>query len=354
MSSRVLRHLSAFAIAAAVAGLMASTVAAQSAVPPKPKPSAVPRTPDGKPDLQGNWSNNSVTPLQRPDAWKNKTTLTDAELENLKKLVAQVTEEGGDAQFGDQIVENALAGIKNPESSDSGTGNYNHFWLVERTVEDRRTALLIDPPDGRLPPMTKEATDRQTAAAQARRGRRLDNPEERGVGERCVNFGVPKLGAGYNSYYQIVQTPTHVVFVSEMAHDARIIPLDNRPFPNKVIQNWNGEPRGRWEGDTLVVESKNFSPKSEFRGSRENMHLIERFTRVGPNTLNYEITVNDPTVWTKPWTAMVPFQRTDEAIYEYACHEGNYRSMEGSLKGTRVLEQEATGTGQTTTSRQRQ
>jgi len=351
MSSRVLRHLSAFAIAVAVAGLMASTVAGQSARPPKP--SAVPRTPDGKPDLQGNWSNNSVTPLQRPEAWKNKTTLTDAELENLKKLVAQVTEDGGDAQFGDQIVENALAGIKNPESSDSGTGNYNHFWLVERTVEDRRTALLTDPPDGRLPAMTKEATDRQTAAAQTRRGRRLDNPEERGVGERCVNFGVPKLGAGYNSYYQIVQTPTHVVFVSEMAHDARIIPLDNRPFPDKKVQNWNGEPRGRWEGDTLVVESKNFSPKSEFRGSRENMHLIERFTRVGPNTLNYEITVNDPTVWTKPWTAMVPFQRTDELIYEYACHEGNYRSMEGSLKGTRVLEQETTRTGQTT-SRQQQ
>ena len=141
-----------------------------------------------------------------------------------------------------------------------------------------------------MPALTKEASDRQAAAAQARRGRRLDNPEERGVGERCVNFGVPKLGAGYNSYYQIVQTPTHVVFMSEMAHDARIIPLDNRPFPDKKIQNWNGEPRGRWEGDTLVVESKNFSPKSEFRGSRENLHLIERFTRVGPNTLNYEIT----------------------------------------------------------------
>jgi hypothetical protein len=353
MSSRVLRHLSALAIAVAVAGLMASTVAAQSAAGRSSNTTwKAPRTPDGKPDLQGNWTNNSVTPLQRPEAWKNKTTLTDAELEQLKQLVAQVTEEGGDAQFGDQIVENALAGIKNPESSDSGTGNYNHFWLVERTVEDRRTALLTDPADGRLPALTKEASDRQAAATQARRGRRLDNPEERGVGERCVNFGVPKLGAGYNSYYQIVQTPTHVVFMSEMAHDARIIPLDNRPFPDKKIQNWNGEPRGRWEGDTLVVESKNFSPKSDFRGSRENLHLIERFTRVGPTTLNYEITVNDPSVWTKPWTAMVPFQRTDDLIYEYACHEGNYRSMEGSLKGTRILEQEATRTG--TTSRQQQ
>ena len=203
-----------------------------------------------------------------------------------------------------------------------------------------------------MPALTKEASDRQAAAAQARRGRRLDNPEERGVGERCVNFGVPKLGAGYNSYYQIVQTPTHVVFMSEMAHDARIIPLDNRPFPDTKIQNWNGEPRGRWEGDTLVVESKNFSPKSEFRGSRENLHLIERFTRVGPNTLNYEITVNDPTVWTRPWTAMVPFDRTDELIHEYACHEGNYRSMEGSLNGTRILEKEAARTGSTTSRQQ--
>ena len=352
MSSRVLRHLSALAVAAAVAGLMAGTLVAQSTAGRSSNTTyKAPRTPDGKPDLQGNWTNNSVTPLQRPAAWKDKKTLNDAELEQLKKLVAEVTEEGGDAQFGDQIVENALAGIKNPESSDSGTGNYNHFWLVERTVEDRRTALLTDPPDGRLPPLTKEAIDLQAAAAKARSGaRRQDNPEERGVGERCVNFGVPKLGAGYNSYYQIVQTPTHVVFMSEMAHDARIIPLDGRAFPDKKIQNWNGEPRGRWEGDTLVVESKNFSPKSEFRGSRENLHLVERFTRVGPNTLNYSVTVSDPTVWTRSWTAEIPMQRTDDPIHEYACHEGNYRSMEGSLKGMRIVEQEATRTG--TTSRQ--
>jgi hypothetical protein len=136
-----------------------------------------------------------------------------------------------------------------------------------------------------------------------------------------------------------------------MAHDARIIPLDGRAHPDQKIQNWNGEPRGRWQGDTLVVESKNFSPKSEFRGSRENLHLTEKFTRVGPNTLNYEVTINDPTVWTKSWTASIPLQRTDDLIHEYACHEGNYRSMEGSLKGTRILEQEGT-TGQRSSSRQ--
>ena len=353
MSCYVLRHLGALAVAAAVAGAMATSAAGQS---PTGSSSTwkVPRTADGKPDLQGNWTNNSVTPLQRPPAWKDKTTLTDAELAQLKELVAQVTEEGGDAQFGDSIIENALAGVKNPESTDSGTGNYNQFWLVERTVDDRRTALITDPADGRLPALTKAATDRQAAAAQARRQRRLDNPEERGVGERCVNFGVPKLGAGYNSYYQLVQTPTHVVFMSEMAHDARIIPLDGRPFPDARIQQWNGEPRGRWEGDTLVVESKNFSPKSEFRGSRQNMHLVERFTRVGPDTLTYEVTVDDPTVWTRPWTAAIRLQRTDDLIYEYACHEGNYRSMEGSLKGTRTLEQEAARAGQTTSASRQQ
>jgi hypothetical protein len=351
MSFRYLRLLSAMVIAGGIAGVTAITVQGQASSQ-TPSNWKVPRTPDGKPDLQGNWTNNSVTPLERPKAWAGKTTLNDAELEQLKKLVAEVTEEGGDAQFGDQIVENALAGNNNPESSDSGTGNYNHFWLVERTVEDRRTSLLIDPPDGRLPALTPAALERRDAAAAARRtARRLDNPEERGVGERCVNFGVPKLGAGYNSYYQIVQTPTHVVFMSEMAHDARIIPLDGRAHPDKKIQNWNGEPRGRWQGDTLIVESKNFSPKSEFRGSRENLHLIEKFTRVGPNTLNYEVTINDPTVWTKSWTASIPFQRTDDPIHEYACHEGNYRSMEGSLKGTRILEQEAT-TGTRTSSRQ--
>jgi hypothetical protein len=305
----------------------------------------VPRTPDGKPDLQGNWANNSVTPLERPRQWEGKKYLTDQELEEVKKLTAEVTEEGGDAVFGDGIIQAALDRVKNPTSYDPGTGNYNHFWLVERDVDDRRTSLLTDPEDGKLPPLVPAARERLMAAAEQRKTRQQDNPEDRGLGERCVNFGVPKLGAGYNNYYQIVQTPQHVMFLSEMAHDARIIPVDGRPHVNKAIQLWNGDPRGRWEGDTLVIESTNFSKKSEFRGSRENLHLVERFTRVGPDTLNYEITVTDPTTWTKPWTALIPLKRTDDAIYEYACHEGNYRSMEGSLKGARTIEQEAARTG---------
>jgi hypothetical protein len=353
MSFRFPRLLTAFAIATAVATLTAVTVEGQASASSTRTPSTAtkwtaPRTPDGRPDLQGNWTNNSVTPLQRPKAWAGKLSLTDTDLAALKRLVAEVTEDGGDAQFGDSIIENALAGIKNATSTDRGTGNYNQFWLVDRTVDDRRTSLIIDPPDGRLPPPTAAALARQAAAAAERGQRRLDNPEERGLGERCVNFGVPKMGAGYNSYYQIVQTPGHVVFLSEMAHDARIIPLDGRPHVNGTIRLWNGDPRGRWEGDTLVVESGNFSPKSEFRGSRENLQLVERFTRVGPNSLSYEVTVTDPTEWARPWTAMIPLTRTDELIYEYACHEGNYRSMEGSLKGTRVLEQETAATGKST------
>ena len=141
-----------------------------------------------------------------------------------------------------------------------------------------------------------------------------------------MHFGVPKLGAGYNSYSQIVQTPDYVAIYHEMAHDVRVIPLDGRPHLPSSIQQWMGSARGHWEGDTLVVESTNFSPKSNFRGSNTSLHLVERFTRVGPTTLNYEVTVTDPTTWTRPWTALIPLTGTDDAIYEYACHEGNLRN----------------------------
>jgi hypothetical protein len=354
MRLHLFRSVTALGIAMAMATVAAITVQGQAAAPTAKNSSTwkVPRTPDGKPDLQGNWSNNSVTPLERPRQWEGKKYLTDAELQEVRKLTAEVTEEGGDAVFGDGIIQAALDRVKNPTSYDPGTGNYNHFWLVERDVEDRRTSLLIDPEDGKLPPMTAGVRERLQAAAEQRKLHPQDNPEDRGLSERCVNFGVPKIGAGYNSYYQIVQTPKAVVFLSEMAHDARIIPVDGRPHVNKNVQLWNGDPRGRWEGDTLVVESTNFSKKSEFRGSRENLHLVERFTRVGPDTLNYEITVTDPTTWTKPWTALIPLKRTSDPIYEYACHEGNYRSMEGSLLGMRTLEKEAAAAANKTGSRQ--
>jgi hypothetical protein len=159
-------------------------------------------------------------------------------------------------------------------------------------------------------------------------------------GERCVNFGVPRIQAGYNSYLQIVQTPQYVMIMAEMAHDARIIPLDGRPFSGPAARTWNGEARGHWEGDTLVVETRNFSPKSDFMGAHENLKLTERFTRVSKDVLNYEFTVNDPTTWTRPWTAMIPLLAKDEAIYEYACHEGN-EAIPDMLRGHRYQEREA-------------
>jgi hypothetical protein len=338
---RILRTLGGLAVATALALTQSIAVSGQAEAPRGGQASdtwSPPRTADGRPDLHGVWANNGVTPLERPKQWAGKQFLTDAELEMLKQATAEVVEGGGDAVFGDTLILAALERQKNPTSTDRGTGNYNQFWLVERNVDDRRTSLIVDPPDGRLPALTPEGRARQAAAAERRRLHPADDPEDRGLGERCVNFGVPKLGAGYNSYYEIVQTPNHVVMHSEMAHDARIIPLDGRPHIEKGLRQWNGDARGRWEGDTLVVETTNFSPKSQFRESRENLHLVERFTRVGPNTLNYEVTVTDPTTWTQPWTAMIPLKKSTEPIYEYACHEGNH-SLVGILRGHRVQEQ---------------
>ena len=294
-----------------------------------------PRTLDGQPDLQGVWANNNVTPLQRPEEWADKAHLTAEEVADLKAAAGQVTTAGLDAVFGDQLVRAAIAGVKDAESYDT-TGNYNQFWLADRTFSDR-TSLVIDPPDGRVPALTPEAQQKADARRAYRRDHPADSWEDRGLGERCVHFGVPKLGAGYNSYSQIVQTPGYVAIYHEMAHDVRVIPLDGRPHLPPSIQQWMGSARGHWEGDTLVIENTNFSPKSSFRGSNTNLHLIERFTRVGPTTPNYEVTVTDPTTWTRPWTALIPLTGTDDAIYEYACHEGNY-GMEGILSGHRAHE----------------
>jgi hypothetical protein len=296
-----------------------------------------PRTVDGQPDLQGVWANNNATPLERPKQWAGREYLTDEELAQLKQVADEIVANDGDAQFGDGLVLAALEKIKKPGSYDPGTGNYNQFWLVERDFEDRRTSLVIDPPDGRIPALTPEAQKRRAAAIEYRKAHPADGPEDRPAGERCVNFGVPKLGAGYNSYYQVFQSKNHVVILSEMAHDARIIPLDGRPHVDKSIRQWNGDARGRWEGDTLVVETSNFSPKSEFRESTDKLHLVERFTRTGPETLRYEVTITDPTTWTKPWTVSIPLKSRKEAIYEYACHEGN-EGMFGILSGHRADE----------------
>jgi hypothetical protein len=305
----------------------------------------VPRTAWGAPDLQGVWANNNVTPMERPRALEGRTTLTSEELARLRANATRLFEGDGDAAFGDSIFVSALTGVESFKSNDGGTGNYNQFWLVDREF-DNRTSLVIDPPDGRIPPITAAAQQRQSDRATARRSRPADGPEDRGLGERCITFGVPMAGAGYNSNYQILQTPTHVVIQLEMIHDNRIIPLDGRPHVGGGIQQWLGDSRGRWEGDTLVVETTNFSAKSSFRGSSEKLRLVERFRRTGPETLQYEFTIDDAATFSRPWTAMIPLKRMDERIYEYACHEGNI-GMVGILSGHRV--QEEAGVERTTT-----
>ena len=295
----------------------------------------LPRTPDGRPDFQGVWANNNVTPLERPEQWAGKQRLTAEELAELKAAAARVVESGLDAQFGDQLVLKALAGLTDADSYDT-TGNYNQFWMVERDFTNQ-TSLVVDPADGQVPPLTVGARQRAAAAAAYRDGHPADGPEDRPLGERCANFGVPRLGAGYNSYVQIFQTPDHIALFKEMAHDVKLIPLDGSPHAPGTVRQWNGDSRGRWEGDTLVVETGNFSAKSDFRGSAEGLHLVERYTRTGPETLAYEVTITDSTVWTQPWTVLIQLRYSPDPIFEYACHEGNY-GMEGILAGHRAEE----------------
>ena len=304
----------------------------------------VSRTSDGQPDLQGVWANNSVTPLERPEVWAGKATLTGEELAELKVAAAAVTSSGLDAQFGDQVVLAALAGISDADSYDSGTGNYNQFWLVDRDFDHNRTSLVVDPADGRIPPRTVEA---QRAGRGVRRPvitPKADSWTDRPLSERCLTFGVPNLFAGYNSYYQIIQNRNHVVILGEMIHDARIIPIDGPPHASDTIRQLHGDSRGHWEGDTLVVETTNYSDLGRFWNAGDEFRLIERFTRVGPETLHYEITFDDPTTWTRPWTILIPLAHSGDPIFEYACHEGNI-GMEGILSGYRAEERRVASEG---------
>jgi hypothetical protein len=297
------------------------------------------RTADGQADLQGVWSNNLATPLQRPAQWAGKATLTDAELDDLKRAAAEVVEGDGDAQFGDGLVLAALDHVVDAVSSDPTTGNYNQFWLTEREFENR-TSLITEPSDGRLPAYTPEAAQRRADAAERMRLHPFDSWASRSLSERCLTWGVPRIQAAYNSHFQILQTGDYFVFYGEMAHDARIIPIDGRPHLPSSVGSWLGDSRGRWEGDTMVVETRNFSPKTNFLGAHEHLRLVERFTRVAADVLNYEVRVTDDTTWTAPWTLMIPLRRTNELIYEYACHEGNY-AMANILAGARAQEREA-------------
>jgi len=331
------------AVSAAILGIASLVSLAawpQSGQPPgpAPRPYAAPRNSFGQPNLEGTWENNNATPLQRPAQWADKEFLTDAELEAVKGAVRQL-EKGGDALFGDELIVDALAGKEESESHDTETGNYNAFWLPQREFE-RRTSLIIDPPNGRIPPLTPEAQARRAAAAEQRRLHPADGPWSRGLGERCITFGVPRLTAAYSSVFEVVQSPDAVVFVMETIHDARVIPLDGRPHLGPGIPQWDGNSRGHWEGDTLVVDTAGFSPKSNTMGSSSGLHLVERFTRVAPDVLQYDVTMADPSTWTQPWTVRLNLQQIEAPLLEYACHEGNL-GMFGILGGARKAEADA-------------
>lgn len=280
-----------------------------------------PRTPDGQPDLQGIWSNATITPLERPADLAGKAFLTAEEAAAFEKRAAD----------GRVEADRPVPGV---------VGSYNQFWFDAGTevVSTRQTSLIVDPPDGRLPALTPEAQKKADARAEARRLRPADGPESRSLAERCILWGTagpPMLPSAYNNNFQILQTPGHVMILNEMIHDARIIPLDGRPHLPQNIRQWMGDSRGRWEGNTLVIETTNFSEKTAFRGSSEKLHLVERFTRSSQDTLLYEFTVNDPSSFARPWTVSIPARKADGLIYEYACHEGNI-GMVGILGGGRA------------------
>ena len=304
---------------------------------------SVPRMPDGKPDMQGVWANNGMTPLERPAVWGNRATMTDAELADLKKR-AQKLIDGGDAFFADELILAALEGRNKFSSADTQTGNYDQSWLSDR-IWDNRTSLIIDPPDGRIPALTPAAQktlDAQTAIAREEQlGQvRADSPQSRSLADRCIlgfNAGPPMTPGAYNNYVQITQGPGLITLLVEMVHDVRVVPVDGRPRLPSAIRQYKGESRGRWEGRTLIIETTNFLRETSFRGSSANLHLVERLTRLDANTLLYEFTVDDPKTWTKPWTAAIPMKRVDAPIYEYACHEGNY-ALRNILAGARAQE----------------
>jgi len=293
--------------------------------------------PDGHPDLQGVWLNNSATPVERPKALEGKVSLTDEEVAELRRRADRLFK-GTNADFagGDAVYLSALADIEKFTSANSTGSTYE---MIERDF-DNRTSLIVDPPDGRIPPLTAEAQQRRLAA-DARRRRPAEGPEDFTHVERCLTYGVPRLsgtntGAGPLGYYQIVQTPSHLVLFLEAVHEARIISLDGRPHLPPSVRLWEGDSRGRWEGKTLVVDTTNFSAHNNFMGSSDQLHLVERFTRVAADRIDYEITIDDPTTWTRPWTAVIRLKQSAERLFEYACHEGNFEILRDMFAGARA------------------
>jgi hypothetical protein len=284
---------------------------------------------DGHPDLQGTWSFSTLTALERPAEFAGKEFLTEAEAR----------------AFAKRTIEQSNRDNRDTSNRDADVGGaYNEFWWDRGTTVAMvrgkyRTSLIVDPPDGRVPALTAQAQERATARATERRAHPADDPEDRSLGERCLMFnaGPPMLPGPYNNFMQVIQTRDHLVIYNEMIHDARVIPLDGRPHAPAQVRLWLGDSRGRWDGGTLVVETTNFTDKTNVRGSSPSLHLVERFTRADANTLLYEFTVDDPSSFVKPWSAALPMRNTAEHVFEYACHEGNH-ALQGILRGARFEE----------------
>ena len=288
----------------------------------------LPRTPWGDPDLQGIWDFRTMTPLERPEELAGKQVLSDEE-------AAEYEAERLASLDKDRRTEDGLT------AEDDVRRAYNQFWwdYGKTLTEDKRTSLIVDPPYGRIPLLTPAAQARVDLREEGRR-RPARGPEDRSVGERCIlgfNAGPPVNPSAYNNNIHIFQIPGSVVILVEMVHDVRVVPMDGRPHLPDHIRQWKGDARGHWDGETLVVESTNFTDKTSVRGSGPALYLTERFTRVGAETLLYEYTVDDPQSFTAPWSAVIPMQKTEAPMFEYACHEGNY-GMFNLLAGARAQE----------------
>ena len=344
-----LRLIGIFALAAAFAGAAQTQAPSKSPASAKaasPAPAAskgVPRAADGHPDLSGIWTNVTITPLERPRELAGKEFFTPQEAVEYEKTHVRNRDD-----------RDAIKG-----TNADVTNAYNDFWWDSGTkvVKTRRTSIIVDPPDGRIPALTLHRQSQLRATADARRARctrpgcglenngqpgPADGPEDRPLMERCLSFGnaAPMLPTAYNNNYEIVQTPGFVGIDVEMVHQMRRIPLDGSPHVASNVRLWVGDSRGRWEGDTLVIDTTNFTPDTSFRGSDENLHLIERLTRIDADTILYRFTIDDPTAFTKPWTGEIPFVKASGPLYEYACHEGNL-GMTGILAGARADEKKA-------------
>jgi len=290
----------------------------------------LPRTADGHPDLQGIWDYRSATPLERPKQFTGKEFMTAAEVAEYEQRALE-REDG-----------------RPPDDPRTEQSVHPAWWLDygKTVVKTRRTSLIVDPPNGRIPEQTEEGKARAAARrAAAQTHGSADSYENRGLFERCLTRGVPDgmLPGPYNNNLQIYQTPGYVVLFTEMIHDARIVPMDGRPHDSSGVRRWMGDSIGRWDGDTLVIDTINFTDKTSFRGSGEKLHLVERFTRADADTLEYRFTVEDPTTWTRPWTVAYPMVKTEGPIFEYACHEGNY-GLADILSGARAEERLAAET----------